>query len=148
MLPLPSPDWVRLRPRLAGICGSDLAMIDGTASAYFDPLVSYPFTPGHEVVADVLNADGTFRSQFTVDGWGGQEVNDKPYINVLTDSRIAVSLPGQNAVRVYSSSGGQSVSVVAGAEPLSRPYGIVQSADAKLWIVEGGSARVRQFPIP
>ncbi|MBK9342388.1 MAG: NHL repeat-containing protein [Dehalococcoidia bacterium] len=96
----------------------------------------------------VLNADGTFRSQFTVDGWGGQEVNDKPYINVLTDSRIAVSLPGQNAVRVYSSSGGQSVSVVAGAEPLSRPYGIVQSADAKLWIVEGGSARVRQFPIP
>jgi threonine dehydrogenase-like Zn-dependent dehydrogenase len=26
-------------------------MIDGTASAYFDPLVSYPFTPGHEVVA-------------------------------------------------------------------------------------------------
>ena len=26
-------------------------MIDGTASAYFDPLVSYPFVPGHEVVA-------------------------------------------------------------------------------------------------
>lgn len=58
-LSLPTPDWVRLRPRLSGICGSDLAMIDGTASAYFDPLVSYPFTPGHEVVADVLNPDGT-----------------------------------------------------------------------------------------
>ena len=58
MLPLPTPDWVRLRPRLAGICGSDLATIDGTASAYFDPLVSYPFTPGHEVVADVVDADG------------------------------------------------------------------------------------------
>ena len=50
-LPLPGPDWVRLTPRLSGICGSDLAMIDGTASAYFDPLVSYPFVPGHEVVA-------------------------------------------------------------------------------------------------
>lgn len=50
-LPLPGPDWVRLTPRLSGICGSDLALIDGTASAYFDPLVSYPFTPGHEVVA-------------------------------------------------------------------------------------------------
>jgi threonine dehydrogenase-like Zn-dependent dehydrogenase len=50
-LPLPGPDWSRLTPRLSGICGSDLAMIDGTASAYFDPLVSYPFTPGHEVVA-------------------------------------------------------------------------------------------------
>jgi threonine dehydrogenase-like Zn-dependent dehydrogenase len=49
-LPLPGPEWVRLTPMLSGICGSDLAVIDGTASAYFDPLVSYPFTPGHEVV--------------------------------------------------------------------------------------------------
>ncbi|MGZ4725056.1 MAG: zinc-dependent alcohol dehydrogenase [Ilumatobacteraceae bacterium] len=55
-LPLPGPDWVRLTPRLSGICGSDLAMIDGTASAYFDPLVSYPFTPGHEVVATTDDA--------------------------------------------------------------------------------------------
>lgn len=58
LLPLPTPEWVRLRTRMAGICGSDLSMIDGTASAYFDPLVSYPFTPGHEVVADV---EGTER---------------------------------------------------------------------------------------
>ena len=50
-LSAPSAEWVRLQPRLSGICGSDLAMIDGTASAYFDPMVSYPFTPGHEVVA-------------------------------------------------------------------------------------------------
>ena len=56
-LPLPTPDWLRLRTRMAGICGSDLSLIDGTASAYFDPLVSYPFTPGHEVVADVVGGD-------------------------------------------------------------------------------------------
>lgn len=55
---MPGPDWVELRPRMAGICGSDLALIDGSASAYFDPLVSYPFTPGHEVVGDVLDASG------------------------------------------------------------------------------------------
>ncbi len=61
LLPLPTAEWVRLRIRMAGICGSDLSLIDGTASAYFDPLVSYPFTPGHEVVADVQNADGTDR---------------------------------------------------------------------------------------
>ncbi len=57
LLPLPTPEWVRLRTRLAGICGSDLSLIDGTASAYFDPLVSYPFTPGHEVVADLVGTD-------------------------------------------------------------------------------------------
>ncbi len=50
-LPLPAAEWVRLRPLLSGICGSDLALIDGAAAAYFDPLVSYPFTPGHEIVA-------------------------------------------------------------------------------------------------
>ena len=61
MLALPAADWVRLRPRMAGICGSDLALVDGTAAAYFDPLVSYPFTPGHEVVGDVDNADGSTR---------------------------------------------------------------------------------------
>jgi threonine dehydrogenase-like Zn-dependent dehydrogenase len=54
---LPGPGWVRVRPRLAGICGSDLATIDGHSSRYFEPIVSFPFTPGHEVVG--LLDDGT-----------------------------------------------------------------------------------------
>ena len=95
-----------------------------------------------------LNPDGSFKSQFQVEGWGGQQVDDKPYLTVLADGRIAVSVPSANEVRVYSPSGGQVAPVNAGNEPLETPYGIVQTADAKLWIVEGGSARVRQFPIP
>jgi threonine dehydrogenase-like Zn-dependent dehydrogenase len=55
---LPADDWVRFRPRLAGICGSDLATIDGHSSRYFEPIVSFPFVPGHEVVGDVLDGDG------------------------------------------------------------------------------------------
>jgi threonine dehydrogenase-like Zn-dependent dehydrogenase len=54
---LPGPGWLRVRPRLAGICGSDLATIDGTSSRWFEPIVSFPFTPGHEVVGDL--DDGT-----------------------------------------------------------------------------------------
>jgi len=50
---LPAAAWVRLAPRLAGICGSDLATVDGASSRYFEHIVSFPFTPGHEVVADV-----------------------------------------------------------------------------------------------
>ena len=53
---LPGPGWERLSPRLSGICGSDLATVDGRSSRWFEPLVSFPFTPGHEVVADA--ADG------------------------------------------------------------------------------------------
>lgn len=47
---LPAGDWVRVFPQLAGICGSDLATVEGHSSRYFDPLVSFPFVPGHEVV--------------------------------------------------------------------------------------------------
>ena len=53
----PGPDWVRVRPRLSGICGSDLATIDGRSARYFEPFVSFPFVPGHEVVGDL--DDGT-----------------------------------------------------------------------------------------
>ena len=47
---LPTREWVRVMPTLSGICGSDLAAIGGHASLYLDPLTSYPFVPGHEVV--------------------------------------------------------------------------------------------------
>jgi threonine dehydrogenase-like Zn-dependent dehydrogenase len=54
--PVPRGDgWARLRPRLAGICGSDLATISGQASFYFSPLVSMPFIPGHEVVGELFD---------------------------------------------------------------------------------------------
>jgi len=49
--------WHRVRPRLAGICGSDLSTIDGASSRYFEPIVSFPFVPGHEVVGEL--DDGT-----------------------------------------------------------------------------------------
>ena len=58
---LPGPGWVHVKPRLAGICGSDLATIDGTSSRYFEPIVSFPFTMGHEVVADLEGTDGSQR---------------------------------------------------------------------------------------
>jgi threonine dehydrogenase-like Zn-dependent dehydrogenase len=47
--------WVRVRPRLAGICGSDLATLSGHASLYFSALVSMPFVPGHEVVGETMD---------------------------------------------------------------------------------------------
>ncbi|MCY3911002.1 MAG: zinc-binding dehydrogenase [bacterium] len=47
---LPGSEWHVIRPRLTGICGSDLATVEGRSSRYFEPLVSFPFVPGHEVV--------------------------------------------------------------------------------------------------
>lgn len=53
---LPGPRWVRVRPRLAGICGSDLATLTAQGSTYFAALTSYPFVFGHEVVGEVTEA--------------------------------------------------------------------------------------------
>jgi len=54
--PEPKGDgWARVKPTLAGICGSDLATIAGRSSFYFSPLVSLPFVPGHEVVGELLD---------------------------------------------------------------------------------------------
>lgn len=52
---VPGARWGRIRPRLSGICGSDLSTVTGTSSLYFSPLVSLPFTPGHEIVGDLLD---------------------------------------------------------------------------------------------
>lgn len=53
----PGDGWHRVRTRLAGICGSDLSLVEGHASLYFEDFVSFPFVPGHEVVGEL--DDGT-----------------------------------------------------------------------------------------
>jgi threonine dehydrogenase-like Zn-dependent dehydrogenase len=53
----PGDGWHKVRTRMAGICGSDLSLVGGHASAYFDDWVSFPFVPGHEVVGEL--DDGT-----------------------------------------------------------------------------------------
>lgn len=50
------PGWTRVRSRLAGICGSDLAALSGRTSRYFSGVVSWPMVPGHEVVVELVDA--------------------------------------------------------------------------------------------
>jgi L-iditol 2-dehydrogenase len=53
---LPGPDWVRIRPTLAGICGSDTSLLTGRASPILSPFASFPAILGHEVVGVVEEA--------------------------------------------------------------------------------------------
>ena len=57
----PGPDWQLVRPRLSGICGSDQALMNGSASPYLASLTSAPFVPGHEVVGEVRVGAGRVR---------------------------------------------------------------------------------------
>ena len=54
--PLPGPDWLRIAPTLSGICGSDLSMILNRSSPALMPFISFPLTPGHEIVGRVTEA--------------------------------------------------------------------------------------------
>ncbi len=52
----PGPSWVVLRPRLCGICGSDLRLLKGAESFLLEPYASLPAVLGHETVGEVVQA--------------------------------------------------------------------------------------------
>ena len=59
---LPTPEWVRVKPLLSGICGSDLGTLSSDNSPYFSPITSPPFVMGHEVVGTVVEDNSGFRT--------------------------------------------------------------------------------------
>jgi len=125
----------------------------GVGSAQFSEPVGIDIAPNGEIiVADmwnsrvqILDPSGGYLREFPVAGWGGFDALDKPYLTVLRDGRIALSVPSLNEVRIYSATGVLHATISPLDEPLRSPYGIVETADGKLWIVEGGAARVRLF---
>ncbi|MFN0094645.1 MAG: flippase activity-associated protein Agl23 [Dehalococcoidia bacterium] len=128
----------------------------GSGPGQFDEPVGISIaSDGAVFVADMFNGrvvildpSGAPAGSFKVDGWGGQGTDDKPYLRALRDGRVALSLPSQNQVRIYTRDGALAGTIAPSDEPLTKPYGMVEAADGKLWVVEGGRGRVRQFPLP
>ncbi len=54
--PEPPPGWVKARVRLAGVCGSDLALLFGKNSPRLSPFFSFPAVLGHEILAELDGA--------------------------------------------------------------------------------------------
>jgi threonine dehydrogenase-like Zn-dependent dehydrogenase len=46
-------EWVKIKPRLAGLCGSDMSIILCHESLTLQPFASYPFVIGHEVCGEI-----------------------------------------------------------------------------------------------
>ena len=59
---LPSPDWVKIRTLLCGLCGTDVSLIFLRDSPAASPFTSFPCTIGHEVCGEIMkvgnNVDG------------------------------------------------------------------------------------------
>jgi len=74
---LPSSEWVRIAPKLSGICGSDLSAIACKGSPYFSPFVSTPFILGHEVVGTISERGPGVRAEWKL----GQRVVIEPALS-------------------------------------------------------------------
>jgi L-iditol 2-dehydrogenase len=72
--PLPTENWVRIRTRMGGICGSDLNVITLKASPSTSPFSSFPFVIGHENVGDIVETGRAVR---------GVRVGDRVVVNPL-----------------------------------------------------------------
>ena len=53
---LPSPEWVKVRTRLCGVCGSDMNLLFLKDSPSASPFTSFPCVPGHEICGEVVEA--------------------------------------------------------------------------------------------
>ncbi|WP_026584328.1 zinc-dependent alcohol dehydrogenase [Bacillus sp. J33] len=53
---LPNEDWVKVKVKYSGICGSDLNLLFLNDSPATSPFVSFPFTIGHEIVGEIAEA--------------------------------------------------------------------------------------------
>jgi threonine dehydrogenase-like Zn-dependent dehydrogenase len=72
----PGPDWLLLRSLRTGICGSDLTQV-GMQADFDNPLtalLSFPHVMGHEIVAQLLDAEPGYGGAVVVDPWMGCEV--------------------------------------------------------------------------
>ena len=78
---LPGPDWVRLRVRACGICGTDLGNLTFSASPAMEPFASFPAVLGHEVLG-VVEAVG--------EGIGDVAVGDR----VVVDPMLSCAVRG------------------------------------------------------
>jgi (R,R)-butanediol dehydrogenase/meso-butanediol dehydrogenase/diacetyl reductase len=56
---LPNKDWVKIKTRLCGFCGSDLNLLMVKDSPMASPFTSFPCIFGHEVCGDVVEVGST-----------------------------------------------------------------------------------------
>ena len=111
LLDLPDPrplrdDWVVVRPRVTGICGSDVKEIflDASIDNPLRALISFPHVLGHEVAATVVEAGPAVRRV---------RVGDRVAVSPWLPAKYAGCRPAVTASRATSPSATASRSVIS-----------------------------------
>jgi (R,R)-butanediol dehydrogenase / meso-butanediol dehydrogenase / diacetyl reductase len=76
---LPSPQWVRIKTRLCGLCGSDINLMLMKDSPSAMPFTSFPCVPGHEFCGEVVETGAQVKKVKK-----GDLVTAVPELNCLT----------------------------------------------------------------
>ena len=106
---LPTPKWVRVRPLLSGICGSDLGTLSSENSPYFSPITSPPFVMGHEVFGEIAEDDSGFAA--------GERVVVEPALGCAVrgiDPPCPLCASGRHALCLNVANGGISPGIQTG----------------------------------
>ncbi len=85
---LPSGEWLRVKPILTGICGSDLSVVCAKGSPYFSPLTSTPFVLGHEIVGTISELGSDVSRIENEDSLTAVKVGDRVIIEPALGCRV------------------------------------------------------------
>src|ERR687886_820646 len=113
---LPTPEWVRVKPLLSGICGSDLGTLSAESSPYFSPITSPPFVMGHEVFGVVAQENSGFSA--------GERVVVEPALGCAVHAALKLN-PGPNETTLVIGAGSVGLFVVAALKQLTNAGPII-----------------------
>ncbi len=110
-------------------------------------------TWNQRVVVLEAAAEGIYTpvDEWPIQGWFGDSLDNKPYLAVLPDGRIALTDPEAYRVLVFSPEGefqsawGDEADTTIG---LGLPVGIAADATGGLWVADAATGRVLYFAVP
>ncbi len=86
--PLPTREWVRVKPTMSGVCGSDLSVVCAKGSPYFSPLTSTPFVLGHELVGTIVEIGDDVRACESAESLSSLSVGDRVILEPALGCRV------------------------------------------------------------
>ncbi|MBM7584633.1 threonine dehydrogenase-like Zn-dependent dehydrogenase [Bacillus pakistanensis] len=110
---LPNENWVKVKVKYGGICGSDLNLLFLNDSPATSPFVSFPFTIGHEIVGEIVEVG----SQVTELNRGDRVVID-PILSCESrdiEHPCPACLKGNFSLCIYKTEGDLSPGLLIGA---------------------------------
>ena len=85
---LPSPEWVKIKIKLCGVCGSDINLLFLKDSPTASPFTSFPCVPGHEFCGEIVETGKKVDNCKT-----GDLVTVVPALSCYTDALTPARMP-------------------------------------------------------